>query len=229
MKPVASPQRPAGGAAMVPAATNVATEDPIRNGESCLLSVIDEHFLVRILEVDEGKVRVSFPGKDYPVEGMRVYLEFHDDTGFDCFPTHVRKGPSASNPSLELERPSASRRVQHRTSFRIPTDLTVQVKDQVHIRRYDASLLNLSSGGALVQSNAPFDFSTTVEVFFSLPGEPSYTTLGQIVHVSVPEGAPAAGNNNQLFGIRFLELNKEIINSLNRYLSQRLRDIYPHR
>lgn len=205
---------------------NLSPSEQIKKGESCLLNVMDEHFLVKILEVGEDSIRVSFPGRDYPVEGMRVYLEFHDETGFDCYPAEVRQGPDGGGKALLIDKPTSCRRTLHRLSCRIPTDLTVQVKDQVHLRKYDAAVMNLSSGGALIRTSAPFDFSTTVEFNFSLPGEPSYTAIGQVVHVASPDEAHGQ-NDDHLYGVRFLDPDSTLVQSINRYVTRRLRDLYP--
>jgi hypothetical protein len=210
-------------------ATGATTSEDLRLqvGQNFLLNVVDEHFLVRITEIADGAIRVSFPGKDYPVEGMRVYLEFHDEAGFDCYPTRVLEGPRPDRDSILLEWPVASRRIQHRTAVRIPTDLTVQVRDQVHVRKYDAAVLNLSAGGALIRSDAPFDFSTTVEVTLSLPGEPAYTAVGQVVHVARPAELDRHHPGEFLYGLRFISPDPSFERSIGRYVTQRLRQMYP--
>ena len=195
----------------------------MRLGGTCLLNVIGQHFLVEILELGPDSLRVSFPGRDYPVPGMIVHLDFHDTNGFDSFEAEVLEGPSKAGSGLLLSKPSESRRTQHRDSCRVPTDLTVQVKDQVHVRRYDAALLNLSAGGALIETDAPFDFSTSLELTLSLPGEPLLRMLGQVVHVSDEATRP----DRRTFGVRFVALSPEVHQSISRYAWHRLREMYP--
>jgi c-di-GMP-binding flagellar brake protein YcgR len=191
----------------------------------CLLNVAGRHFLVKILEVTVETVRVSFPARDYPVEGMRAYLEFHDDDGFYYYASQVLKGPTAKGDGLVLYRLSGLKRSMHRGSFRVPTDLTVQVRDQVHARKYNAALLNISAGGALIQTEAPFDFSTTIELTLSLPGEPTHMILSQVVHTSAgtAKGAPCAHH----FGVRFVNIDRDAEQSVTRFVSTRLQDLYP--
>lgn len=197
----------------------------LSKGSQCLLQVLGQHFLVDVLDVADETIRVSFPGHDYPVAGMQVSLEFHDAEGFNCYTSEVLTGPEAKTNSMVLRRPSAARRTHHRRSFRVPTDLTVQVKDQVHVRRYDAALLDLSSGGVLLDTVAPFDFSTTIEVTMSLPGETTHTVLGKIVHIGESPDNPGSGS--KLLGVRFLSLSPQVINSITRYIWMRLRELYP--
>ena len=197
----------------------------LRPGDPCLFNVTGRHFLVRILEVDASRIRITFPGIDYPVDGMRANLEFHDETGFYYYSTEVVKGPSSDLQGVLLSRPAELKRSTHRSSCRVATDLTVRVKDQVHVRRYDAALINLSSGGALIQTEAPFDFSSTIEMTLSLPGETACTILGQIVHLI--EAAPNAPESHQMVGIKFITLDPDIEKSLTRYIWRRLQELYP--
>lgn len=196
----------------------------IQAGNRCLINVTGRHFLVEILDVGPDTIRVSFPGADYPIEGMRADIEFHDEAGFYYYSTEVLKGPTPQADGIVLLRPSQLRRSVHRSCCRVSTDLMVRAKDQVHVRRYDAVLVNISTGGALILTEAPFDFSTTVELTLSLPGEPSHTVLGQVVHVV---DAPDNARGKQVFGIRFNDLEPEIELSLNRYIWRRLQEIYP--
>ena len=200
-------------------------EHLIQPGKSCLLNVMDERFLVQILEVAEHSLRVSFPGQDYPVEGMRVHLEFHDENGFDSFAADVLQGPNDGSNSILLQRPTANRRTRHRRSCRVPTDLTVQVKDQVHVRKYDAEVLNLSGGGALISSEGPFDFSTTLEMTLSIPGEPICTVHAHIIHIA-PSGEGHQGAP-KFFGLRFIDVEPAVAQCLHRYIARRLRELYP--
>jgi len=198
----------------------------MRAGSTCLLNVIGQYFLVDLLEVGEDSLRVSFPGTDYPVPGMIVHLDFHDAEGYDSFEAEVLEGPVKEHAGLVLSKPKESRRTQHRDACRVPTDLTVQVKDQIHVRRYDAGLLNLSAGGALIQTDAPFDFSTTLELTMSLPGERLLRILGQVVHIS-NETRASSPIPQRLFGIRFVSLDSEVRRAISRYAWYRLREMYP--
>ncbi|MBM3289872.1 MAG: PilZ domain-containing protein [Candidatus Hydrogenedentes bacterium] len=210
---------------MTSAGEKHSVNDELYVGNRCMLRVAGEHFLVGILEVQKAHIRVTFPGREYPIEGLQVTVEFHDELGFNSYRTHVVRGPETAGGGLILARPVESRRTQYRDSCRVPTDLTVQVKDQVHVRRYDAALVNLSAGGALIVTPAQFDFSTTVEMQLSLPGEPRYTLIGQVVHAT---GAPTRYNiTDKTYGVRFVSLEPDAARSITRYVWARLREIFP--
>lgn len=193
-------------------------------GNRCMLLVSGRRFLVELLEVGADTVRVTFPLRNFPLGGMRVDLEFHDTEGYTQYNTVVVSGPSKINDGIILSLPDTPRRNRHRSALRVPTDLTAQIKDQVHVRRYDADVLDMSEGGALVSSHAPFDFDTTVEMSLSLPGETIHTILGQVVHMNaVDDGGVDSG---RLFGIRFLTCDPLAANALARYVQRRLKELH---
>ena len=193
-------------------------------GQDGLLNIGNRHFKVTVLEVTEDSLRLSFPGKDYPSAGMGVVLEFHDDAGFYYYETEVTAGPMDSGQGIIVRKADNLRRSFHRGHMRIPTDLTAQIRDQVHVRKYNAALMNLSAGGTLVRTDGPFEFDTVIEMFLSLPGEPAFKLLGQVIHV-MDEGNEAT----RLYGIRFLDVDPEIVTAITRYIWQLLPHIYPPR
>jgi len=195
----------------------------IEKGSECLLNFVGRHFKTRILEVGSDTMRVTFPGRDYPIAGLNIVLEFHDEQGFYYLPASVVEGPDEKPGGITLRKDSEIRRSTHRDSFRVPTDLTVRVRDHIHVRRYDAALVNLSAGGALLRADAPFDFSSTLEITLSLPGEPVYTLLGSVVHIS----ASMTGREQpRHFGVKFIGIDPPIERAITDYIFGRLPELY---
>lgn len=197
----------------------------IEVGRECLLHLMRQYFMVEVIEVGAETLRVSFPGRDYPVEGMPADIQFHDKAGFYSYPSVVVEGPDPKRPGIVLRFPKERRRAQHRDTCRVATDLTVQVRDQAHVRHYNATLLNLSVGGALVETEAPFDFHTGVEMVMSLPGEPTHAVLAQVVHIG--EARAERETARRLVGLRFVGIEPAAIHSISRYILSRLKDLYP--
>lgn len=197
----------------------------LQKGMAGLLNVTGQHFQVIILDVGPDTVRVTFPGKDYPIEGISATLELHDETGFFYYPLEVVQGPSNDSQGILLRQLPNARRNTHRASFRAPTDLTVRVKEQVHIRRYDAALVNISGGGALLRTEAPFDFSSLIEMTVSLPGERQWVILGQVIHIA--ESVSRDNVKNRFVGVRFLDLDPDVQDAIMGYVWQRMRELYP--
>ncbi len=206
--------------------THPTADVTVEQGAECLLNVIGRHFKVKVLEAGPDTFRVSFPGKDYPVEGMGAVIELHDEKGFYYLRTKVLEGPEVKGEGILLQRTGEIRRHLHRDRVRVPTDLIVQVKEQIHVRKYNADVINLSVGGAQIRTDAPFDFSSIVELTLSLPGEPACTALGQVVHAA-EDDQPRPNGPHRFLGVRFIDLDPDAERSIARYIGQRLRELYP--
>lgn len=180
-------------------------------------------FLVRVLESDAQSIRVTFPGSDNPLEDTWLRFEFHDDEGVTAFRARVIEGGRGSNSGLLLEYPSSLRRTFHRDAFRAPTDLVAQVRDQEHGGRYSADVLNLSSGGALLQLDVPIGTQATLDVRLAMPRHPRCQLLGEVIHSRWRHSAPIAAKG--LYGIRFIEPDDHTRDSLSRYVGERLRHL----
>lgn len=193
-------------------------------GNQCFLNVMGEHFLVDVLEVNEDVIHVSFPARDYPVEGMRVDLEVHNDTGFCRYPAVVMESPEHTEAKgLMLKIAKQPQFARHRGTCRVPTDLTVQVKAAGHPRRHNAELVNLSSGGAGICCSAPLATGADVDIEISLPGERLHSLCGTVLH---ERPADACGNVKH-FGVRFREAEAVVTDALARFIGKRVHELYP--
>lgn len=197
----------------------------VTEGVNCLFSVTNRNFVVEILDVHEDQFRVSFPGIDYPIEGMLADLEFHDHSGFSHYQLKVLQGPQKGGDGVWLERPSEARRILHRDSCRVDVDMEVEVKDQVHVNKYPGRLLNLSTSGAMVESIVNINVGGTMEVTLNLPGEPSHTIITQVMYASEPEDTEAG--RVFTYGTRFVGYEPGTGRAVTHFIWERMKEIYP--
>jgi c-di-GMP-binding flagellar brake protein YcgR len=205
---------------------NTESGGDLQKGNSCLLTAMGQHFLVEVLDIGQERVRVSFPGSDYPVQGMMVDLEFHDKSGFNRYRAEIIAGPQETeDEGIVLSLPRAASRSQHRDSCRVPTDLTVQLKSAERPRWFTGSLLNISAGGALVETEATFGIGATAQLMLSLPGEPNRELVTEVVHVN-DAVEKRRDDERHVVGLRFVSPDRTVAESLTRYIWKRLRDLY---
>jgi hypothetical protein len=192
-------------------------------GQRLLLKLGGRHFLVDVLERDDHTFHVSFPGSDFPLEGTTLDFEHHDDTGVILFRARVVRGARRKDEGLLLERPAQGYRRTHRDAFRVPTDLTALIRDQAHQQRYSAEVVNLSSGGALLQADAPFDQDSMLAVSLPLPRECIRSMAGEVVHMRWRQSTHLA--QKKLLGVRFVGTGPEVRRTLSHYIGERLRHL----
>ena len=156
---------------------------------------------------------------------MGAVLEFHDEVGFTYYTTIVESGPPNEGGSIALRLQGDAQRSTHRGCYRASTDLTVHVREQDHVRKYDASLVNISGGGGLIRTGAEFDYTSVVEMTLSLPGESTLAVQAQVVHV---DDAPKHGDSpSHYYGLRFVDVEPDVEQAITHYMWDRLRELYP--
>ena len=195
-------------------------------GASCLLTVTERRFMVEIVEETDDTIRVSFPGIDYPIEGMLVDLEFHDNAGFSYYQSKVIVGPQKDGDGVLLERPSDELRSQHRDSVRVPVDLGAELKVQGHAVVHEGTVVNMSTGGAMIDSTTLFDNGATLDMVLDIPGETTASLIIQVLHVS-PDSRQSDAGPVHSYGTRFVGYEPGAGRAVTRFIWKRLKELYP--
>lgn len=198
----------------------------IENGQRGIVILLGQRFLVTVLSATPEHIRVSFPIHDFPIEGMQVNLEFHDEQGYFQVDTHVLKCPEQAGDGLLLFRPPDLHRKMHRSSWRVPVEFKAYLKDHVHPRRFEVDVLNISEGGMLIKTDANLKMGDMVDLSFTLPGHTNENLVAKVVHVS---HATDTVKNTSAIGIQFVGLDPEFGAILARYIWRRLREVYSNR
>ncbi len=194
-------------------------------GERCILLIMEERYLVTVLSVADDRVRVSYPSAHFPVEGMYILLEFHDEEGYSLYESEVLETPRDHGDGLVLRLPHADRRTSHRRTWRVEADLTCQFKDHVHPRRHEAQVTNVSAGGMQIETDAQLDIGHNIDIDLELPGRGTHRILGTIAHLMVTEDSERKGHT--LAGVRFLNPEQETSRALTEYIWKRVHKLHP--
>lgn len=209
---------------MLNAKHHAGTDSHFVEGNRGLLVLMGHRFLITITGVEMGGVRVSFPVQDFPMEGMYVTLEFHDELGYSTYETEVLKSPEGPGDGLLLSLPPESNRTHHRSTWRVSADFNVEMKSHVHPRRVEAPVINISSGGMLVRTNMNLNMDDNVDLAFSLPGDSHKSALAKVVHIHLPEHSQV---EHTLIGLQFVSPEQVFTKSLTHYIWRRLRQLHP--
>lgn len=199
-----------------------------QDGKRCLVILSGERFLVTILRVDEDRIQVTFPTSDFPIEGMHVDLEFHDDQGYTAYESEVLETPKEVGDGLVVRRPpSDTIRNNHRSAWRVPADFQVTMKHHVHPRRVEVPVINISAGGMLLKTGMRVEVGDSIDLRFTLPGElEEDTLLARVMHVFSPPGSEDSEN---LVGLLFVNPEQASRKALSNYIWRRLRELDPNK
>lgn len=191
----------------------------------CLLLLTGQRFLVSVLTVGEDWIKVTFPAADFPIEGMYVTLEFHDDEGFTVFESEVLESPREPGDGLTLRLPDDAHRNSHRTAWRVPANFNASIKGHVHPRVHEVEVIDVSSGGLQVSTQIDLAMGENVDVSFRLPGGDEHKALGAVAHVIRPQSDTQAPLHA---GIRFINPEPETVRALKAYIRQRIAQLGPN-
>ena len=201
------------------------TKTPLLRGAKGFLRVMGNPFLVEVLGVNGKEVWVSFPGADYPLDGMGALLEFHSETGYVLFHTQVVRGPRRDGDGVVLERTETSENRQHRRHWRIPAEATVVLHPVNAEKHYTAVMENLSAGGVLVRTYAVLPLTCELEIQMPLDDGATHTIPGRIVY-SEEAGAFESGPRNK-YGVIFGAMPPSTHRALTWHLYKQMRKFYP--
>jgi len=182
-----------------------------------------QRFLVSIQKVTENSIEVSFPVRDFPVEGMRVDLEFHDLEGFTRFESEVLTAPKEMGDYLVLRRPPAYVRNYHRGSWRVPVDFKAEIKGHVHPRRLHVPVVNLSTGGILVLSDGELAVDDMVEAALPIPELDGEKMTCRVVH----RGEEPEPSGLVQVGCSFVSPDPTTIKAVSEYIWARIKELGP--
>ena len=202
---------------------NTPAIDPARcilAGSRGKLNVMGKCLSVEVLDVGKHMIRVSFPVGDWPAEGTPVELDLPFEHEFVHYRAVVANEPeTAYFAGLVLSDPILCEpELALRRHSRVPTDLTVQVKESPHPRRFDALVVNLSIGGALLRSKLAAEPGHKLAIDLSLPCHCVERIRARIVYAA-PE---AEFDGGRLLGVCFVNQKSETASAISDYVDQRL-------
>lgn len=192
----------------------------ISSGTRGKLNVMGKRFGVEVLDIGDHGIRVSFPFADWPAEGLPIELDLPSDHGFDRYRATVGYEPeTAYIAGLVLRDPvRCEPDVVQRGHCRVPTDLTVQVKESPHPRQFDALVMNLSVGGALLRSELSVAPGHDLAIDVSLPRRSVEPIPARVVH-ALPE---QDSSGECLFGVQFQDQDPDTVSAISEYIDHRL-------
>lgn len=207
---------------MSPTPRSVDTDKHLKAGVQCFVTLLDQRYLSTVLSVKGEIVRVTFPMREFPVPGMRVMLEFHDDLGFTSYECEVHEPPNEPGDGLQLKAPVGGARSHHRSFWRVPVRLEATIKHQVHPRKHECVVLDLSAGGVLVQTGAELTAGDVAELSFVLPGAGTAELTCKVVHMPT-----VSAGTGKLHGCEFVGPDPVLLRAITTYVRQRLRELDP--
>lgn len=203
-----------------------APRNPIQTGNTGYLCILDSRFLVQIRGLENNQIWISFPGIHYPLAGAGGYLEFHSETGFAAYNVQVLRYCERAEDGLILERSESAERRTHRTSWRVPTNISATFRTPNATEHFDGVLEDLSADGCQLRTQPVLPIRTPVLLTFALDRQHGDQEIeARICYVQ--EESTLRTARGLRYGLRFTRMAPATRRLLTLFLYHHVRRLYP--
>ena len=196
----------------------------LKKGNEAYLRLMGRRFLVEVLAVANDTISISFPGGNYPIEGLGVTLEFHEPNGVVSYHTQVIAGPRGEGEGMVLQRAVSVTRMQHRRAWRVPVNVKMSLRKRGQRLPRKVLVIDISAEGVLIETNAPLAFEDLTDLRLTLPKLPVHVVAARVVRL---EPADPARKQGPRFALLFVDVAPETRRLLTYYVWSQLRRRHP--
>jgi c-di-GMP-binding flagellar brake protein YcgR len=196
---------------------------PLQIGRECYLKSVGRVVVVEILGINKETIWVSFPTADSIGEGTGVELVFHDAEGFMTFHARVAVGPKNTSSGIMLQRAESPSHMKKRRDWRVPTDFSIWIRHQGSSKKHKGVMRDLTAHGASIATQAALEAGDILKMTLKFPDSLPQTVSVQIVYADKTKDDAA-----NRFGVRFIDMEKPIRESITWYLYEKIQEIYPN-
>ena len=195
---------------------------PLQIGRECYLKAVGRVVVVEILGINKETILVSFPTADSIGEGTGVELVFHDADGFMTYHARVAVGPKNTSSGIMLQRSESPSHMKKRRDWRVPTDFPIWIRNQENTEKYKGVMRDLTAHGASIATDAALEAGDILDMTLKFPDG-----LPQIIHVQIVYADKTKDDEAYRFGVRFIDMNKNVRETITWYLYEKIQEIYP--
>lgn len=178
----------------------------------------------RILAVAQDTVGVTMDTEPFPDEGMGVSLEFATPQGACSFYTRVIIRPREPGGALILMRAPNISGAERRRTWRIPMSVPAPVRRIAAGRAESMLLVDISTGGALLETGIPLQLNEMLDICLALPEQEPHVVRARVVRAEAPAPCSEGGLR---FGVLFVEMAADARRELTHFMWERLLRLYP--
>ncbi len=201
-------------------------QETLKSGTMGILSFEGKLCPVTVLSVTQHYIRISGAHhSDELFSGMQVTLELCSNRGCLVLQTEIMEVPESADEGILLVLPETQTNIFLRQFWRIPVNISAEIKPHAHPRRIKVLIKNMSAGGMLIAMEESLEVGESVEVFFSLKDmvtnkERLFRLVGSVTHVAI------TGETSQV-SLKFVGMEPEDERQINEFVLKALKTSCP--
>ncbi|MDZ4859773.1 MAG: PilZ domain-containing protein [Candidatus Hydrogenedentes bacterium] len=190
-------------------------------GSQCHMRINGKRIPAEVLDVRDRVVRIRCAEDGFAPEGRGIVVEFDGPKGTAAYFTRFLTSAPDAHTELVLLRSANLNCDELRSFLRVPTEIKVTLMLDDSPAQFQAKLLNISSGGALMESETLPELEHGEQLKVQIADDPAVTVLGELVHFST--GKPAS---RPRFGVRFVEVDNDSVRTLTWFVWKRVKQFF---
>lgn len=194
----------------------------IVRGQQCHLRVNGRRIPAEVVDVRDRVLRMRCCENGFTVERRGIVLEIDHDSGFrSAYFTRLLTSAPDEHTEVILLRSANLNCDELRAFLRVPTEITVSASPLDGSVGFEAKLLNISSGGALIQGDPPYELEYGERLKLTMVNRQVLQVTGELIHFSNGTSVP-----EQRFGVRFVDVGPDDVRALTWYVWQRVQNFF---
>lgn len=196
----------------------------IRKGNRGYVRIGKDLVEAEILDVRDGIIRVHCDSPPALHDGAAVLLEFRceEPSGVAAYYARVLTASPDAVHEMVLLRSASLNREELRANLRVPTDIALSIHTNGHAQPLHGRLLNISAGGAYVETSSPLTLNGRSRVTLKMVDEPALQVHGEVIHA----GESDTGTGIHRCGVRFSNIEPENARAISWYVWSRVRSFF---
>ena len=187
-------------------------------GMKCALRIDGKRFPAELVDARERVLRLRCLEDGFSMDSRGIVVEFEGPKGTAAFFTRFLTSAPDCHTELILLRSANLNCDELRSFLRVPTEIGVSVTLEDSPAQFAAKLLNISSGGALMESGSMPEVEYGERIKVQITEDPAIAVQGEIIHFS-----DGKTSTDPRFGVRFMDVDDNSVRALTWFVWKRVK------
>lgn len=191
---------------------------PFNKGTKCSLRIDGRRYPAELVDARDRVLRMQCLEDGFDMQSRGVVVEFEGNGGNAAYFTRFLTAAPDDHTELILLRSANLNCDELRSFLRVPTEIPVSATLEGSPAKFDARLINISSGGALMESDKLPELEYGEKLQLQIVDDPGISVQGELIHFS--NGKPSS---NLRVGVRFIDVDDANVRALTWFVWKRVK------
>ena len=187
-------------------------------GTKCSLRIDGRRYPAELVDARDRVLRMVCLEDGFSMQSRGIVVEFEGPRGTAAYFTRFLTAAPDNHTELVLLRSANLNCDELRSFLRVPTEIGVTVTLADSPAAFSGKLLNISSGGALVEGDALPELEYGERLKLQITDDPAIAVQAELVHFS--SGKPSSGLR---VGVRFIGVDDDSVRALTWFVWKRVK------